>query len=87
MITAARKNAAVKGLKPPHVAFVKALLSENFPIESNSVDYIFSNPVLNSLPPEGKISLLKEANRILRPEGRVYLDDVGLSTLFIPKIL
>jgi len=87
MITAARKNAAVKGLKPPQVAFVKTLLTENFPIESNSVNYIFSNLVPKSLPPEGRISLLKEVNRILRPEGRVILDDVNLFPQFIPKIL
>jgi len=84
MITAARKNAVVKGLKPPQVAFVKAPLTENLPIEPNSVEYIFFNPVVNSLPPEGRASLFKEVNRILRPEGRVILDDVNLFPLFIP---
>lgn len=76
MIDLARKNAAKKGLKPPHVAFVQALLTEPLPIESNSVDCILSNCVVNLLPFEGKASLLKEVYRILKPGGRIVLDDV-----------
>ena len=76
MIARARSNATAKGLKPPQVAFVKALLTEPLPIESNSVDCILSNCVVNLLPPEGKASLLKEVTRILKPGGRVVLDDV-----------
>jgi len=76
MIALARKNAATKGLKPPRVAFAKALLTETLPIESNSVDCILSNCVVNLLPHEGKRSLLKEVNRILKPGGRVVLDDI-----------
>jgi rhodanese-related sulfurtransferase len=55
---------------------VKALLTEPLPIESNSVDCILSNCVVNLLPPEGKASLLKEVTRILKPGGRVVLDDI-----------
>lgn len=78
MINLARKNAAKKGLKPPNVAFVHAVLTEPLPIESNSVDCILSNCVVNLLPFEGKASLLKEIYRILKPGGRVVLDDVSL---------
>ena len=76
MISLARKNAAKKGLNPPHVTFVEALLTEALPIESNSVDCVLSNCVINLLPMEGKASLLKEVHRILKPGGRVVLDDV-----------
>ena len=76
MIDLARKNAAKKGLKPPHVAFVQTLLTEPLPMESNSVDCILSNCVVNLLPFEGKASLLKEVYRILKPGGRIVLDDV-----------
>jgi len=84
MIALARKNAATKGLKPPQVAFVQAFLTEPLPIESNSVDCILSNCVINLLPFEGKASLLKEVHRILKPGGRVVLDDV--STNYILNI-
>jgi len=77
MILLARKNAAKKGLKPPHVAFVQAYLTEPLPIESNSVDCIISNCVINLLPPEGKAFALNEVHRILKPGGRVVLNDVS----------
>ncbi|KAF4613837.1 hypothetical protein D9613_008096 [Agrocybe pediades] len=76
MIALARKNAAKKGLKPPHVAFVQAYLTEPLPIESNSVDCIISNCVINLLPQEGKAFALKEVHRILKPGGRVVLNDI-----------
>jgi len=87
MIARARSNAAAKGFKPPQVAFVKALLTEPLPIQSNSVDCILSNCVVNLLPPEGKASLLKEVTRILKPGGRVVLDDVRPPLSHVPKCL
>ena len=78
MISLARKNAAKKGLNPSQVAFVEALLTEPLPIESNSADCVCSNCVINLLPIEGKASLLKEVNRILKPGGRIVFYDVRL---------
>lgn len=76
MIARARRIAATKGLKPPHVAFVKAALTEDLPIESDSVDCVLSNCVINLLPPAGKLKVMQEVYRILKPGGRVNLDDV-----------
>jgi len=76
MITRARRIAAAKALKPPHVAFVKAALTGDLPVESNSVDCILSNCVINLLPPVGKRKVMQEVYRILRPGGRVSLDDI-----------
>ncbi|KAF9045091.1 S-adenosyl-L-methionine-dependent methyltransferase [Panaeolus papilionaceus] len=76
MIELARRNAAQKDLKPPQVAFVQASLTEPLPLESNSVDCILSNCVLNLLPHDGKVSLLKEVFRVLKPGGRIVLDDI-----------
>ncbi|KAF8157807.1 S-adenosyl-L-methionine-dependent methyltransferase [Crassisporium funariophilum] len=76
MIALARKNASAKGLKPPQVAFVHAQLAEALPIESCSTDCILSNCVINLLPFDGKAKLFKEAHRILKPQGRIVLDDI-----------
>lgn len=77
MISRARRNASRKGLRPPHVAFVQALLTEKLPIVSNSVDCVLSNCVINLLPLSGKADLLTEVYRVLKPGGRIVLDDVS----------
>ncbi|PPQ97275.1 hypothetical protein CVT26_006668 [Gymnopilus dilepis] len=76
MIDLARKNATKKGFKPPQVAFVVAQLTQPLPIESDAVDCVLSNCVINLLPNDGKLCLLKEVHRILKPGGRVVLDDI-----------
>lgn len=86
MIALARRNAASKGLKPPHVAFAKASLVEELPVEPASVDCVVSNCVLNLLPGEGKTVVLKEAFRVLKPGGRMNLADV-IATHDIPADL
>jgi arsenite methyltransferase len=70
-----------QSLKPPQVAFVHAMLTEPLPIAADSIDCILSNCVVNLLPLPGKSALFKETYRVLRPGGRMVLDDVNL--LFI----
>ncbi|KAF8074493.1 S-adenosyl-L-methionine-dependent methyltransferase [Lyophyllum atratum] len=76
MIALARHNAREKGLQSPHVSFVQASLTEPLPITSNAVNCVLSNCVVNLLPEGGKEGLLKEVHRILKPGGRVVLDDI-----------
>ncbi|KAF9225600.1 NAD(P)-binding protein [Gyrodon lividus] len=71
MVSLARRNAANKGLKPPHVAFVKASLTENLPIQDGSVDCVLC-----------KLKLMKEVYRVLKPGRRVVLDDIIAQKLF-----
>lgn len=82
MIDRARANAKKRNLRPPHVAFVEARLTDPLPINSDSIDCILSNCVINLLPPEGKRTLLKEVCRVLKPGGRVCLDDVSIVNPF-----
>ena|ERR1700722_2487958 len=76
MIYLARNNAAKLSLKPPHVAFVHCSLIEPLPVKSQSIDCVLSNCVVNLLPQSGRAALLKEVQRVLRPEGRIVLNEV-----------
>lgn len=86
MVALARRNAYSKGYKPPNVAFVLTTLDKDLPIESNSIDCVISNCVINLLSPSGKKAIFKEVARILKPGGRIVLDDVRLSLLQVLSI-
>ncbi|TFY78220.1 hypothetical protein EWM64_g5792 [Hericium alpestre] len=79
MLARAEANAKKLGHLPPRVTFVKASLSEPFPnppFADNTVDCVISNCVINLLPPEGKALVMKEVYRILKPRGRLALEDM-----------
>lgn len=73
MIVKAKENAEKQGIK--NTEFLLGEI-ESLPIEDNSVDIIITNCVINLTPDKSKA--FKEAHRVLKIGGRIYLSDIVL---------
>jgi ArsR family transcriptional regulator len=80
MLAKARENAEKYGFD--NVEFRQGDIEE-LPVESKSVDVVMSNCVINLAPDKSRV--FREAYRVLRDNGRMYLSDIVLLKDLTPE--
>lgn len=81
MLVRARGSADKMGFK--HLEYRKGT-GEEMPVDSNSVDIVISNGVINLAPDKGPV--FSEIMRVLKPGGRLHLADIIVANELSEKI-
>ena len=82
----AQQNANIENVEHS-VDFVKSDLLKPFPFESSFFDIVVSSQFLYCIPPNQVAQVLKEIDRILKPQGRlVFFETIRFFTWNIKKI-
>jgi len=82
MIARARRNARKDGYR--NVEFRRGDI-EKLPVDDDSVDVVISNCVINLVP--DKRRAFKEASRVLKPGGRMFVSDLVLTRPLPARVL
>lgn len=82
MLAKAHKNLSKTHYK--NIEFRKGEI-ENLPVESNSIDVVISNCVINLC--EDKQAVYNEVFRVLKPGGRIAISDVAQTKEFTDEII
>jgi arsenite methyltransferase len=83
MIDLARTNA--EKLSATNVEFIHTNIN-HLPLPDNSIDCVMSNCVLNLVPEDDKLLVIKEIHRILKPCGRLAVNDFLALKPLTPEI-
>ncbi|KAL4077555.1 Rhodanese-like domain-containing protein [Scleroderma citrinum] len=74
-ICLARHTATERNLRPQHVVFVQATPTGEFPVLSNSIDWVLSTWSTSQFVQAVREKLLDEIFRVVKPRGRVMFKD------------
>jgi ubiquinone/menaquinone biosynthesis C-methylase UbiE len=74
------RHAARRLAEFPNVRFVELSGYDLAPIPSESLDAVYCTVVFMHLSEWDRYSYIEEARRVLRPRGRLYVDNISLTT-------